>query len=272
MKPIRLAIKPITVSAFMAMLPLRPASAQTDVRNEPPGADKSVKKRTLELGEKALQGNRPVDIMDIYLDGFHPMKDHPEMQMEAHHFCHQVNEDFAQCALFDGNTKSANLNGIEYIISEKVFTTLPEAERKYWHPHNGEILSGQLVAPGIPSVAEKALMKGKMNSYGKTWHVWNTGMFGMQADKLPLGEPMLAWSFNRDGEPLSGIVEQRDKRMGIDSAKLRRERSDLEQLARPQTGVDDLKGKFARPTSDIPSVSDPKKGRSSTTAVPGASR
>lgn len=83
---------------------------------------------------------------------------------------------------------------------------------------------------------------------------------------------MLAWSFNRDGEPLPGIVEQRDKRLGIDSAKLRRERSGLARLARPQTGVDDLKGKFARPTSDIPGVSDPKKGRSSTTAASGASR
>ena len=109
MNPIRLAIKPSIVSALMAMLLLQPALAQTDVRNAPPGADKSVKTRTLELGAKTLQGNRPVDILDIYLDGFHPMKDHPEMQMEAHHFCHQVNEDFAQCALFDGNTKSANL-------------------------------------------------------------------------------------------------------------------------------------------------------------------
>jgi len=57
--------------------------------------------------------------------------------------------------------------------------------------------------------------------------MWNLGMFGMHADKLPLGESMLARSFNRDGEPLPGLVEQRDKRLGIDSAKLRRERSDL---------------------------------------------
>ena len=66
--------------------------------------------------------------------------------MEAHHFCRQVNEDFAQCALFDGNSEDANLNGIEYIISARVFDQLPVEERPYWHPHNGEILSGQLVA------------------------------------------------------------------------------------------------------------------------------
>lgn len=232
--------------------------AQAATRAQPPGADKTAKTKTLEVGAKVLQGNAPVTKMDTYLDGFHPMKDHPDHQMEAHHFCHQMNEDFAQCALFDGNGAKANLNGVEYIISEKLFNTLPEAEKKYWHPHNGEILSGQLVAPGIPNVAEKALMKDKMNSYGKTWHVWNTGMLGMPADKLPLGEPMLAWSFNRDGEAAPGLVEQRDKRMGISSADIRQKRGELRSLARPQSGVDDLKGAFARPTRDIPGVVDVK--------------
>ena len=222
----------------------------------PPGASKSASTRGLEAGAKLLQSNAPLHGFDIYLDGFHPMKDHPEVQMEAHHYCHQVNEDFAQCVLFDGNGKAANMNGVEYIISEKLFATLPQAERKFWHPHNGEILSGQLVAPGIPQPAEQALMKKKMNSYGKTWHVWNTGHPGAPGDTLPLGEPMLAWSFNRDGEAMPGLVEGRDKRMDIDTAKTRQQRSDLRAAARPQSGVDDLKGKFGRPTTDIPGVAD----------------
>lgn len=236
------------------------ASAPQPERAQPPGSDKTAKTRTLEAGAKALQGNAPVARMDIYLNGFHPMKGAPGHQMEAHHFCQQMNQDFAQCALFDGNGPHANLNGVEYIISEKLFNTLPDAERKYWHPHNGEILSGQLVAPGIPQVAEKALMKDKMNSYGKTWHLWNTGMLGMPADALPLGEPMLAWSFNRDGEAAPGLVEQRDKRLGVSSADKRRERADLRPLARPQAGVDDLKGAFSRPTQDLPGVVDLKPG------------
>jgi hypothetical protein len=242
------------------------AVAQTETRAEPPGAEKSAETRVLETGARVLQSNSPVAAMDIYLDGFHPMKEHPEHQMEAHHFCRQVNEDFAQCALFDGNGKDANLNGIEYIISEKLFATLPEEEKQYWHPHNGEILSGQLVAPGIPEVAEKALMKSKMNSYGKTWHVWNTGTFGGQSDKLPLGEPMLAWSFNRDGEALPGLVEQRDRRLGVDTAQKRRERAELEPMAKPQSGVDDLQGKFARQTRDIPGVTDEAAAGSAPTA------
>jgi len=229
-------------------------SAQTE---RPPGEEKTAKTRTLEMGAKALQRNSPLGPMDVYLVGLHPMKDHPEHQMEAHHFCRQVNQDFAQCVLFDGNGRNANLTGIEYIISEKLFETLPEQERKYWHPHNGEILSGQLVAPGIPAVAEKALMKDKMNSYGKTWHAWNTGMLGQGGDGLPLGPAMLAWSFNRDGEAQPGLVEQRDKKMGLDSADKRRQRADLRSLSKPQSGVDDLRSAFPH-AKPIPGVVDKK--------------
>ena len=208
----------------------------------PQGAEKSTKTQMLEMGAKALQSDAPLNNMDVYLVGFHPLKEDPTHQVEAHHFCRQVNEDFAQCALFDGNTKDANLNGIEYIISEKLFATLPEEEKQYWHPHNYEILSGQLVAPGLPEGAEKALMKSKMNSYGKTWHVWNTGSMGAGAEKLPLGKPMLAWSFNHDGEAKPGLVEQRDKQMDMNTSERRKARQDLVALAKPQAGVEALKG------------------------------
>jgi hypothetical protein len=114
------------------------------------------------------------------------------MQVEAHHFCKQVNEDFMQCAIYDGNTKDSNLVGIEYIVSERQFEGLPEEEKKYWHPHNGEILSGQLVAPGLPAVAERELMRQKVNSYGKTWHLWHTRHGTQPGDPLPFGEPLLA--------------------------------------------------------------------------------
>src|SRR4051812_24891756 len=94
-----------------------PAFAQEKVapKTSPTGESKSVKTKTLEAGAKALQSNAPMEGFDIYLVGFHPMKDHPEQQMEAHHYCHQVNEDMAQCVLFDSNTKGANMTGVEYI-------------------------------------------------------------------------------------------------------------------------------------------------------------
>lgn len=243
---------PLRAAAAAATLVLVSACTDTGPQTTPPGRDESATTEVLEAGAAALQTDAPLDGMDVYLVGFHPMKDDPAHQMEAHHFCRQVNEDLAQCALFDGNAGDANLNGIEYIISERLFETLPREERRYWHPHNYEILSGQLVAPGIPDVAEHELMEGKMNSYGKTWHVWDTR--SEAGTDLPLGEPMLAWSFNRDGEAQPGLVEARDERMDLDSEETRRERADLVDLARPQAGVNDLHGRFARPTREIPGV------------------
>src|SRR5918912_665692 len=120
----------------------------------PAGEPKTLKRAILEAGADLLQDTTPVK------------------QMEAHHYCHQVNADLLQCVLFDGNTKTANLIGIEYIISERLFASLPQDEQDYWHPHNYEILSGSLVAPGLPDAAEKAFLKLLMNSYGKTWHLW----------------------------------------------------------------------------------------------------
>lgn len=221
-----------------------------------PGGRKRIKTRLLATGSKMLQGIGPLEEFTIYLVGFHPMKDNPDHQMEAHHFCRQVTEDFTECVLFDGNGDDANLIGIEYIISERLFERLPEAERPYWHPHNGEILSGQLIAPGLPEAAEHALMTSKMNSYGKTWHVWDTGTGEHRGDELPVGDAKLMWSFNRLGEARAWLIEQRDRRFGVDTEDKRRRRQDLVAQAHPQCGVDALKGRFPGPTEDIPGVRD----------------
>lgn len=222
---------------------------------KPPGEAERPRTNMLEAGAAMLQGNGPVAKLDIHLVGFHPMKDHPRHQMEAHHYCRQVNEDFAQCVLFDAEGEDANLTGVEYIISGRLFVELPPEERVYWHPHNGEILSGQLVAPGIPEHTERSLMRAKINSYGKTWHTWHTRNGLRPADSLPHGPAMLAWSFNREGEASPGLVEARDRRMGIDSAAIARKRQALVPLARPQEGVDALRSHF-RGTTAIPGVVD----------------
>lgn len=244
----------LSILCLSALSLLTNGCSNTAPQTEPPGRDETTTTDALELGAAALQTSAPLSEMNVYLVGFHPMKNDPARQMEAHHFCRQVNEDFAQCTLFDGNTEDANLNGIEYIISERLFDTLPVDESRFWHPHNYEILSGQLVAPGIPDVAEKELMKKKMNSYGKTWHLWDTRP--KAGSDLPLGEPMLAWSFNRDGEAHSELVETRDQRMEIDSQKTRHERAEFTDLARPQSGVDALNGQFSRPTQAVQGVED----------------
>ena len=238
---------------LLALLAACTGSDRVEPAVSPPGADETARTNALEAGAALLQDNGPLAKMDVYVVGFHPMKEHPDQQMEAHHFCRQVNEDFAQCALFDGNGVEANLTGIEYIISGSLFETLPAEERAYWHPHNGEILSGQLVAPGIPEAAELELMRTKMNSYGKTWHTWHTRDGVEPGDPMPVGPAMLAWSFSRDGEVRPELVTARDQRMDISTAERREARSELRELARPQEGVDALRDHFPHATP-IPGV------------------
>ena len=241
-------------------------SGATRPATTPPGTAESTRTDVLEAGAMAFQRDAPTDGLDVYLVGFHPMRENPRHQMEAHHFCKQVNEDFAQCALYDGNTAEANLNGIEYIISERLFESLPAAERQYWHPHNGEILSGQLVAPGLPAAADHELMASKMNSYGKTWHTWSTGHYGTgnhgtNGDSLPLGEAKLAWSFSREGEAEPAASRLPRFVSIVRTEERRRARQDLVPLARPQAGVDLLRDAFERPTRPIPGVMDKQAAR-----------
>jgi hypothetical protein len=256
---------------FLLVLPI----AACGGRNTPPqgqetapGDDRTAKTAALETGASILQAKVPVEKISMYLSGFHPSKTDPSMQMESHHYCDQVNEDFAQCALYDGNTKEARLHGVEYIISEKLYGTLPAGEKAYWHPHNYEILSGQLRMPGLPDVAEKEALKTKMNSYGKTWHFWKTGVYNQQPDPLPLGPPHLAWSFNRDGEDKEGLVHMRDTRMDLNTANERADREDLSALAKPQGGVDAIKSSFPNATTAPAGVQD--NGDTAAHAIPAA--
>ena len=235
------------------------ACAEREPASEPPGADETTKTRVLEAGAAILQPDDVFEGFDVYLVGFHPMKQEPHIQMEAHHFCRQVNQDFAQCVLFDGNTDEANMTGVEYIISGRLLESLPSEEREYWHPHNFEILSGQLVAPGIPQIAEVELMRDKMNSYGKTFHFWHTGR-DEGGQQLRLGPAKLAWSFNRMGEARPELISRRDAEMKIDSREKSRERQELVPLAKPQYGVDLLQGAFPAPTEPLPGVVDAGAG------------
>ncbi|WP_311222655.1 MULTISPECIES: OBAP family protein [unclassified Acidovorax] len=188
-----------------------------------PGKAPSPGTQVLEAGAAALQGKPPIDAINAYLDGFHFYSGRPDAQMEAHHYCTILNEEVIQCVIYDGNLKDAKLMGVEYIISGALFETLPESEKALWHSHVHEVKSGQLVAPGIPEIAEHALMKKLVGTYGKTWHTWHTD----QNKPLPLGVPQLMMGFTAEGQSRADMVAQRDQRMGIDSAAKRRSREDI---------------------------------------------
>ena len=166
----------------------------------------------------------PIASINAYLDGFHFYNGRMEQQMEAHHYCAILNEDMIQCVIYDGNTKDAKLMGVEYIVSKQLFSGLPSAEKSLWHSHVHEVKSGQLIAPGIPEVAEHALMAKLIHTYGKTWHTWHTDSH----EQLPVGMPQLMMGFTADGQSDSALVDARDRRFGIDSQDKRDKRADIQ--------------------------------------------
>jgi hypothetical protein len=213
------------VASFAAIGALLSACAgnNSDSPVTAPGAAASPMTRTLETGADVLQSRPPIDALNAYLDGFHFYNGHMDAQMEAHHYCSILNEEVIQCVIYDGNVKDAKLMGVEYIISEQLFSKLPASEKALWHSHVHEVKSGQLIAPGIPEVAEHALMNKLVHTYGKTWHTWHTDM----NKDLPLGVPQLMMGFTADGQADPAMVAERDKRFGVDSSANKRARMDI---------------------------------------------
>ena len=161
--------------------------------------------------------------LNAYLDGFHFYSGRPQSQMEAHHYCGHVNEELIQCVIFDGNQANAKIMGVEYIVSARLFDTLPTAEKHLWHSHAHEVRSGSLIAPGIPQLAEHELMQKLAGTYGKTWHTWHTD----QALALPTGHPLLMMGFT-DAHPVNPkLIAARDRRFEISSASKREQRSNI---------------------------------------------
>lgn len=188
-----------------------------------PGAPVAGKTALLDKGAAALQSRPPIDAINIYLDGFHYYCGNRQGQMEAHHYVTILNDDVMQAVIYDGNKKDARLMGVEYIISERLFKQLPAGEKKYWHSHRYEVKSGSLIAPGLPPVAEHALMSKIVNTYGKTWHTWHTD----RDNTLPLGEPTLMMGFTADGQMNPALLTDRDRRFGVDTQKIRQSRDDI---------------------------------------------
>lgn len=186
-----------------------------------PGHKETMRTKILSAGAEVLQKFDPINEIHVTVCGLHFYSDAPERQVVAHHFCSHLNNDILQCVIYDTNKTNARLIGVEYIISEEVFKTLPEDEKRFWHSHRYEVKSGQLVALRIPEAVENALMKDLQTTYGKTWHFWQVD----RGDELPLGIPQLMMGFTQDGQANPDLVAKRDKEYGINSEKIRKDRA-----------------------------------------------
>lgn len=221
-----------------------------------PGDPLTAKSRILEAGACASQDFSPVKQICAHLNGFHVYASDPKRCVEANHYCthltegsshhpthkpyqttNQQHQDVRQCLIYDTPEPKAKLIGVEYMISPRLFVTLPPEERKLWHTHEFEVKSGMLIMPtpaGVPNAvweaAETAEMKDLIPNYGKTYHFWQVD----RGDPVPLGAPQLMGAFTSEEKVrvakkggLSELVRERDERFGVDFKGKREKRAQI---------------------------------------------
>ncbi|MEY2530282.1 MAG: hypothetical protein QOI96_367 [Verrucomicrobiota bacterium] len=157
----------------------------------------------------------PIGDIHAHVCGIHFYNGDISRQVIAEHYCAHLSGEVLECVIYDSDKPGARLIGIEYIVSAKIFESLPAEEKRLWHSHNYEVKSGVLTAPGMADAAEKDLMKVLIGTYGKTWHTWQID----RGDKLPLGIPQLMMGFTADGQAKAAIVSERDQLYGSSAAK-----------------------------------------------------
>jgi hypothetical protein len=187
------------------------------------GMPEHGKTKLLEAGAEVLQSARPLRSIHTQVCGLHFYSGDLKRQVVSYHYCAHLNDEVRQCVIYDSDRSDARLIGVEYIISGRLFQTLPEDEKRLWHSHRFEVKSGELVAPGLPAPAEKELMKTLVGTYGKTWHFWQVD----RGDPLPLGLPQLMMALTADGQVDEALLKIRDQDLGVSTETKKQQRSDI---------------------------------------------
>jgi Protein of unknown function (DUF1264) len=174
----------------------------------------------------------PVQSLHAHFCGIHIAKNNPKFQLVAQHYCMSRSEEMHQCLLYDSYEKNAKLLGVEYIISDRLFRELPDAEKKYWHPHTYEVLAGGLIAPSMKPDDEMTFMKALLTTWGKTWHTWPD-----PKTPIPMGEPLLMWAVTGDGQLDESVLAARDKQFQVNSSRIREQRGQAIGLEVPKVSL-----------------------------------
>ena len=165
----------------------------------------------------------PPGTIHAHVCGFHFYSGEPQRALRVEHYCAHLSSGVMQCTIYDSDRPEARLIGVEYIIGEAMFMALPAEEKRLWHSHRYEVMSGLLTAPDADAAGEEALMKELVNTYGKTWHLWQVD----RGDVVPLGLPKLMMGFTADGQVDPALVAARDRAAGVDSAVTKARRADF---------------------------------------------
>lgn len=117
----------------------RTAAAHGGEEQVPPGQAMSMGQHMLDKGAQMLQSLTPIKQMIQHACTFALYSHDMSRQIETHHYVSRLNQDFLQCAVYDSDDSTARLIGVEYIISDRLFESLPLDEQKLWHSHAYEV-------------------------------------------------------------------------------------------------------------------------------------
>ncbi|XAR59286.1 hypothetical protein NMG60_11015059 [Bertholletia excelsa] len=185
----------------------------------PPGKPMTAEQHLLDKGAEMMQSFKPIKQMNQHATTFSLYAHDLSRQIETHHYLTRLNQDVVQCAVYDTDDSHGRLIGVQYIISDRIFETLPLEEQKLWHSLEHEIKSGLWVNPRVPEMVVKPELENLAKCYGKFWCTWQVD----RGDRLPMGPPSLMVS----PQPLNlgmvspALVEKRDVKFGISTESLR---------------------------------------------------
>ncbi len=109
----------------------------------------------------------------------------PALRVE--HFCKPSDRIVLVCQLYDGASANATLIGVEYIVTQEQYASLPDREKPYWHAHRVELRPDRAdpVMPELSPEEARAEMAKLMPTWGKVVITWNPD------DELPSFPPQV---------------------------------------------------------------------------------
>ena len=131
---------------------------------------------------------KPVDGYNLpqgHLNAVRHNFDDPSLRVE--HFCKPHDRVMMVCQLYDSNSANATLIGIEYMITQEQYDSLPNREKPYWHAHREE-LRPERADPMMPELSPEqaqAEMAKMFPTWGKVIITW------IPSDDLPSFPPQV---------------------------------------------------------------------------------
>ena len=136
----------------------------------------------------ATAAAKPVDGYNLpqgHLNAVRHNFDDPSLRVE--HFCKPHDRVMMVCQLYDSNSANATLIGIEYMITQEQYDSLPNREKPYWHAHREE-LRPERADPMMPELSPEqaqAEMAKVFPTWGKVIITW------IPSDDLPSFPPQV---------------------------------------------------------------------------------